>query len=66
MRKYSTISGDMWDLIAFKTMGSEYHKDKLMNANRRHRAVYIFSAGVELVVPDVPVVSGAGLPPWRR
>ena len=64
--RYLSISGDMWDVIALKTMGSEMHKDKLMNANRQFRTIFIFPAGIELVIPDVPVETAAGLPPWRR
>jgi len=65
-RVYSTISGDMWDGIALKTMGSEMHKDRLMGANKKYRHVYIFPADIELVVPETPKTRPAGLPPWKR
>ena len=31
-KSYTTISGDMWDKIAFEQMGSVLHTDKLMKA----------------------------------
>jgi hypothetical protein len=66
MNFYTTVSGDMWDGIAHREMGNALLKDRLMNANRRHRHIYIFSAGIELVIPAVPAAKAAGLPPWRR
>ncbi|MCL2107816.1 MAG: tail protein X [Oscillospiraceae bacterium] len=67
MRKfYTTISGDMWDLIAFKMLGSELHKTALIEANLRHKDVYIFPAGVALRLPEIAASVGVGLPPWKR
>ena len=64
---YTTQSGDMWDYIAYKVLGSSRHTDALINANREHVATLIFSAGVELEIPDVKdEVKAAGLPPWKR
>ena len=65
MKKYTSISGDTWDKIAHSQLGDAMLKDKLMNANRRHRFIFIFPAGVELIIPDVPPPIAAGLPPWR-
>ena len=33
MTKYTTIAGDMWDGIAYKTLGDEAYTDKLMKQN---------------------------------
>ena len=68
MRKtYTTIQGDMWDGIAYKQLGDVKYTDLLMNANTQYRKVYIFSAGVELVIPDIETtVSADTLPPWKQ
>jgi len=65
-KTYTTTSGDMWDLIAYKTMGSESYKDALMKSNRRHRDIYIFPAGVTLIIPEVTETPPSTLPPWKR
>lgn len=63
---YTTISGDRWDGIAYKAMGSESHANKLIEANKQYREVYTFSAGVALNVPDIELEVPAELPPWKR
>ena len=66
-RKYTTIQGDMWDRIAYKELGSVKYTDLLMNANTQYRKIYIFSSGIELVIPDVETtVSADTLPPWKQ
>jgi phage tail protein X len=65
-KTYTTISGDMWDLIAKKTLGSEMHTHVLMNANLRHRHIFIFPAGVALAIPDVTADTPSTLPPWKQ
>ena len=50
----TTIQGDMWDKIAYARLGDTAHTDKLMNANLRHREYYTFTAGIVLVLPDIP------------
>ena len=41
-KTYTTISGDMWDKIAYEQMGSVLHTDKLIKANARHAATFVF------------------------
>jgi phage tail protein X len=65
-KTYTTTSGDMWDLIAKKTIGSEMLTDALIKANVGHRHTFIFPAGVVLTIPDIPVKTSSGLPPWKR
>jgi len=65
-KTYRTISGDTWDSIALQQMGSELHMTRLMEANRKHRAIFTFPAGIELVIPEVPDETAAGLPPWKQ
>lgn len=65
-KKYRTISGDLWDLIAFKTLGSSRHVDKLINANRKNIETFIFPADENLTIPDIDTTKRAKLPPWRK
>ena len=67
MTKYSTIQGDMWDLIAYKVYGNERYINLLLEANQEHRNTAVFSAGVVLTCPDTPPDTlPEFLPPWRR
>lgn len=66
MRTYTTIQGDMWDSIAYKTMGSESYTDRLMNLNRQYRMYYTFPAGIVLKLPEPEKKIGTVLPPWKR
>lgn len=63
---YRTISGDRWDAIAYKVLGSESHTNKLIEANKQHRNIFIFSAGTELTIPDIQPAVPVELPPWKR
>lgn len=66
-KTYTTIKGDMWDSIAYKTLGSVNLTDRLMMANRRYLHLYTFPAGIVLNVPDVRAQAAAGgLPPWKQ
>lgn len=67
MSKYTTKSGDTWDLIAYEQMGSCSYVANLMDANRAYVNTAIFSAGVVLTVPEIPAGETIStLPPWRR
>lgn len=64
---YTTRSGDTWDAIAYRALGSEFHMDLMLDANPEHNYVARFDAGVVLVVPDLPDPERpSSLPPWRR
>ena len=65
-KSYTTISGDMWDKIAFEQMGSVLHTDKLMKANAKYASTYVFPAGVVLTIPEVEDEEDLELPPWKR
>ena len=66
MIKYTTIQGDTWDGIAYKLYGDEKHMKELIEANWPVVDTLVFSAGVELNVPDLPEESSSDLPIWRR
>lgn len=67
MKTYTTSQGDMWDMIAHKTLGSISLTDKLMMANRRYLSFYTFPAGIVLTLPEVKNESSIeSLPPWKQ
>lgn len=67
MKTYTTAQGDMWDMVAYKTLGSISLTDKLMMANRQYLGFYTFPAGIVLTLPEVKNESNIeGLPPWKR
>lgn len=63
---YTTIQGDMWDLIAKKQYGTETALNVLLNANQKYLDTVVFSAGVELTMPTYTAPTSSTLPPWRR
>ena len=65
-KTYTTVSGDMWDLIAKKTLGSEAYTDCLIKQNRRYRTTFVIPAGVVLTIPSVAPKPSAGLPQWKQ
>lgn len=63
---YTTVQGDMWDLIAYKKLGDTKYTNLLMSANLAYRDYFVFPAGVELTIPDVGVHVITASPPWKR
>lgn len=64
LNSYITNQGDMWDLIAFKTLGSEYLLPFLLQANQQYRDIYIFGQGIKIVVPDIETDNETDRPEW--
>ena len=67
MRKYRTVQGDTWDMIALKMypeLGGEKFTSILIDANPKYVETVVFSAGCELKVPEVSVPASRSLPPW--
>lgn len=57
----------MWDIIAKKVYGSELKTSPLINSNPQYADVIIFSADIDLIVPEILEVTEFGdLPPWKR
>ena len=50
---YTTNTGDTWDLIAYKTLGSEYLLPLLLEVNSKHKDTFIFGGGIELSIPTI-------------
>ena len=65
-RTYTTISGDVWDMIAKEQLGGERYTSLLMQANPEHLNTVVFSAGVSLILPEITTPIPESLPPWRR
>lgn len=65
-KTYSTIQGDMWDMIAFKVYGRENCIKELLEANEEYRDVAVFPSGVTLKLPDIEIPRSNNLPPWKR
>lgn len=63
---YTTVQGDMWDLISFKLYGTESGMDELLKVNQQYRNYVVFPAGIVLQVPEFEVAEKSILPPWRR
>ena len=66
LKTYTTIQGDMWDLIAFKVYGKEAYISKLLEANEDLREITVFPSGVEIICPKADAETSRILPPWRR
>ena len=66
MATYTTKSGDMWDSIAYRTLGSADYTDRLMQANLRYRETYIFPSGIVLELPEIKSEISSKLPPWKQ
>ena len=68
MTTYTTVQGDMWDSIAYKLAGTEDVTAQLIESNLDKSDIYIFSAGVELNVPDFNNYEGDEeyYPPWKK
>ena len=65
-KSYTTVSGDMWDSIARRIMGSSDFSGALMWANRAYLNFYEFPAGIVLTIPQVSPIRSGSLPPWKR
>lgn len=65
-KTYTTIAGDMWDIIAYKVYGDEAYTDKLIKHNLDYIDTVVFSAGIVLSLPDVIIKNTEGIPPWKR
>lgn len=63
---YTTVSGDTWDIVAYKIygQGKETMADRIMAANQHLLDYFIFPAGVTLLIPKIELDELEGMPPW--
>ena len=63
---YSTVQGDMWDMISYRVYGSEKYVKILLEANPEYRDVVVFPADIVLTYPTITPTDTTKLPPWKR
>ena len=63
---YTTIQGDMWDLIAKRLYNNEASLNVQLEANQQYADIVVFPAGIVLEVPEYTATVTSMLPPWRR
>ncbi|MCD8052263.1 MAG: tail protein X [Clostridiales bacterium] len=63
---YTTISGDTWDGIAYKKLGSGYYMDLLIAENPQYSDYFVFPAGIKLKLPEIEETTSSSLPPWHQ
>ncbi|AXB82781.1 tail protein X [Megasphaera hexanoica] len=63
---YSTVQGDMWDMISYRVYGSEKYVKILLEANPEYRDVVVFPADIVLTCPTITPTDTTKLPPWKR
>lgn len=64
---YTTISGDMWDAIAYSQLGDVDYMGQLMALNMQYIDYFIFPAGIVLELPEkVERKTNPLLPPWKQ
>lgn len=61
LNTYTTISGDTWDIVAYKAYGNEMYMDTLIKANLEHKDTYIFP-GRGCTYPAGNRIGGIGIP----
>jgi len=65
---YNSVQGDWWDMISFKVYGmkrgDELYMHKLIEANYDLRDICNFPAGLQVIVPPLPVKTEIPLVPW--
>lgn len=63
---YTTIQGDTWDMISYKVYGSSKYIGLLMKNNYDLLDIFIFSAGIEINVPELQDSELDDIPEWRK
>ena len=69
MRKYRTLQGDTWDLIAYHVYGSQGREKltgELLEENPEYREYVKFPAGIIIKIPEIENSQLETLPPWKR
>ena len=66
MDTYITVQGDTWDMISYKVYGTSKYIGLLMQNNFNLLDIFIFSAGTEIIVPELSEEETDDLPDWRK
>ncbi|MCX8731171.1 tail protein X [Gilliamella sp. B2969] len=60
-----TRQGDTWDILAHDIYGSEKLMHILIAANPAHANTIVFTAGIQLIIPETPRVNSNSMrAPW--
>ena len=70
-RVYRTVSGDTWDLIAYKVYGNEKYFHRIIRNNLNLIDVSIFPGDIPIMIPNIEEsfeteIPEEKLPPWKR
>lgn len=65
-KTYLTIEGDMWDHIAYKTLGDERETSRLLEINLELSKIAIFPINVAIKIPELEEIENGEIPPWLR
>ena len=63
---YTTKQGDTWDIISYKAYGDCKYIGLLMQNNFNLLDTFIFSSGIEVVIPALPEEENGSIPDWRN
>lgn len=66
MKTYTTIQDDTWDLIAYKTQGTDANMGEIILCNRELLDTLIFGAGAKVKIPEVKTQVSETAPYWRK
>lgn len=71
VKVYRTVSGDTWDLIAFKVLGNEKYFHRIIRNNLNLINIAIFDANIPIMIPNIEEsfeteIPEEKLPPWKR
>ncbi len=66
LSSYTSIQGDMWDLIAKKVYGDERYMSILLSANPSISEYSVLPAGLNIVCPSISAETVTIVPPWRK
>jgi phage tail protein X len=64
-RIYTTVSGDMWDSIAYKFYGDVKYIYLLLRNNPDLLDIFVFSSGTKVYIPELPEEDEEDVPEWR-
>ena len=66
MTYHTTVLGETWDSIAYKTVGDGFLCDQICAANsREHEGVVMFEGGEKVIIPDIAATQSTIIKaPW--
>ncbi len=65
-KRYTTLQGDTFDMIALDFYHNEKYASKIIQANPEYATTLVFDAGTVLKIPILTETASGTLPPWKR